>query len=250
MLSGALREKKLIRRVIVWAAGLFILSFGVALSINAALGVSPVTSLGYVLSLIDLSARGDAALSTGTFVNITFCFLILIQIAILRKKFKWINLAQLLSSTVFGWLVDLTRWIIGDFTLAAYFGERTIFSIGNFVVSTGYLGQLLMLAASIVIIALGIIIFVDAKMINLPMEGLIVTITEVSQKAKFHIVKIIADSALVAMGIIFSLIFLGYLSGIREGTVIAAIFVGKVMPFVRKIAVPVLNRVGIYEKVS
>ncbi|MCL2402209.1 MAG: DUF6198 family protein [Oscillospiraceae bacterium] len=222
------RNQRLVRRVIVWVVGLFILAMGVAISINAYLGVSPVSSLGYMLSRIDYAYRGGRAWSTGTFINITFCFFILIQLIILRKKFKPIRIAQIVASTMFGYFVDLARWIIGDFRIPTYFG------------------QLAMLAISIVIIALGIILFVDAKISPLPLEGLILTIVQVVPKSKFHIIKMMLDSALVVTSIALSFIFLGSLVGIREGTIIAAICVGRVMPWIRKAVDPLLRKIDLY----
>jgi uncharacterized membrane protein YczE len=245
-LREKIRNQRLVRRVIVWIVGLFILAMGVAFSINAYLGVSPVSSLGYMLSRIDYSYRGGRAWSTGTFINITFCFFILIQLVILRKKFKLISIAQIIASTMFGYFVDLARWLIGTFSFANFFGERTLFTLGAFELQTSYFGQLGMLVVSIFLIAIGIIMFVDAKISPLPLEGLILTITQVVPKSKFHIVKMIADSTLVITSIALSFIFLGRLVGIREGTIIAAIFVGKVMPLVRKAVNPILHKIGLY----
>ena len=212
----------LLRRIAVYIIGLFVLAFGVALSINADLGISPVSSLPFVFSLI-LDA------DMGIVVPMTFMVMILLQIILLRKKFKLINLTQIVFSVIFGYFVDAARIIIGDFQIPTYFG------------------QLLLLLCGIVLIASGVILTVRPKLVPLPLEGLVVAIVRVFPNRKFHIVKIIADSALVALAVAASIIFLGRLHAIREGTVLTAVFVGKVIPYIEKVALPVLVRFKIIE---
>ena len=60
--------------------GLTIMAFGVAFSIKAALGTSPISSVPYVTSTI-------SGLSVGTTTIIMNFMFVLIQIAILRKKY-------------------------------------------------------------------------------------------------------------------------------------------------------------------
>ena len=67
-----------IARVIIYMIGLLILAFGVAFSVNSNLGVSPVNSLPYVISLI-------VEKKLGTCVTVVFISYILLQILILRK---------------------------------------------------------------------------------------------------------------------------------------------------------------------
>ena len=65
-------------RVILYVVGLFFMALGVALAVNSDLGVSPVTSLPYVVSLI-----ADRAL--GTCVIAVYGVYIVLQILILRR---------------------------------------------------------------------------------------------------------------------------------------------------------------------
>ena len=57
--------RKFILRIVVYIIGLFFLALGVAFSINSGLGVSPVNSLPYVISLI-------TGVEIGTMVIIVF----------------------------------------------------------------------------------------------------------------------------------------------------------------------------------
>ena len=87
-------KHNIIPRIIIYAAGLFLMAFGVAFSVNSNLGVSPVNSLPYVVSRI-------LKVDLGRCVIAVFSGYILIQILLLRRNFRWINLTQLLFSTAF-----------------------------------------------------------------------------------------------------------------------------------------------------
>lgn len=212
-----MKWSKWIARVIIYVIGLLILAFGVAFSVNSNLGVSPVNSLPYVISLI-------VEKKLGTCVTVVFISYILLQILILRKDFQWFNLAQILCSTLFGKFVDFAKMVVGDFTIPTY------------------AGQLTMLAISIVLIAIGISAYMGVKLINMPMEGLTAAIASKLPKAKFHNVKVVVDCVAVGTGIILSFVFLGGLFGIREGTVISAMAIGKVIPYVNKVTLPIIQK--------
>ena len=66
-----MHEKQLALRIIVYIIALFILSVGITFSINSNLGVSPITSLPYVISLI-------TEIYVGGVVTMIFVLLILI----------------------------------------------------------------------------------------------------------------------------------------------------------------------------
>ena len=76
--------KRIIYRILFYILGLFILAFGVSFSVNSNLGVSPVNSLPYEVSLI-------TNIKLGTCVTAVFCCYILMQIVIKRKEFRLID---------------------------------------------------------------------------------------------------------------------------------------------------------------
>lgn len=218
-------RKNVIYRIIMYILGLFVLAMGVAFSINSNLGTSPVSSLPYVISTLTSSTMS-------LWVPIIFGFYIVLQIIILRKNFKWINLAQIIFAFVFGYFTDFTQMILGDFTIADYMGSSPVLV---------YIGQLLMLIISIVLIGIGVSMYINAKLLPMPMEGLSLTIAQVTG-VKFSTMKTIVDTVVVVVGIILSFIISGKLVGIREGTVIAAICVGFMVrfanPLVKKLYAP------------
>lgn len=204
-------------RVLTYCVGLMLLALGVALSVNSNLGVSPVNSLPYVVSRI-------LNVQMGSCVTVIFCFYILLQILLLGKDFQPVNLLQILFSTVFGYFVDFAKLLVGDFAIPTY------------------LGQLTMLAASIVLIALGVLLYMDAELVPMPMEGLSACIAKKLNKP-FSTMKTVIDCLVVFIGIGLSFAFLGKLDGIREGTVITAMVVGKLIALFKKPVSPIIKKI-------
>ena len=89
-----------VKRTIALVIGLFIMSFGVGLSIRADLGTSPVSSIPYVLNII-------TELSVGTTTIIVNVIIVLSQIVLLRKRFRPLQLLQIPVCIAFGLLCDL-----------------------------------------------------------------------------------------------------------------------------------------------
>ena len=208
---------KLLKRILIYLAGLFFVALGVAFSVNSKLGVSPVNSLPYVVSRI-------IGKDLGTCVTVIFIGYILIQILLLRKNFRPWDLCQILCSFVFGYFVDLAETLLGSFCLP------------------GYPGRLIMLAISIFLVAFGICLYLDTDLLVMPMEGLTVAINKTFfPKKAFHEVKVLLDCAVVFIGIILCFSFLGELQGIREGTVLCALLVGKVMKPMQRILIPLMK---------
>lgn len=213
-------EQKMHWRVLVYALGLFIAAFGVAFAVNARLGLSPMNSLPYLISHI-------AGVYMGHVVTALLVLYVLVQAIILGREFRPVQLGQVACSFLFGYFVDFTRMLLGTFTIPTYFG------------------QLAMLFISMVCISLGITLFMSVRLVPLPSEGLVAAIVQKLKTAKFHKVMIVLHTGVVLLGIALSIIFLGGLYGIREGTVISAILIGKMMPTIRKIISPALGKLGI-----
>lgn len=95
------------KRIVVYCAGLFIMALGVSLSVLSNLGVSPMSSIPYVMSQIVPS------ISMGSFTTGLFCCYVAIQAVLLGSKFHPVRLLQILGSFLFGWFVDITNWLTG-----------------------------------------------------------------------------------------------------------------------------------------
>jgi len=215
------REEQLPQRAFFYVLGLFFAAFGVVLAVNSDLGLSPVSSFPFVLSRI-------TGLYMGTLTTLLLLFFLALQILILRKEFKWINLTQMIFAIIFGYFVDFIQLFLGDAQLPTYFG------------------RLGMLGFSIVLIVIGLILFLDQKIVPMPAEGFLEAIVKKYPNRKFHQLKVILDCTFVTLAALLSLLFLGSVVGLREGTVISAIFIGKLFPPFRKyITNPMLQKFGI-----
>ena len=98
-------KKDLLKRYLIFLAGLFVNSLGVALITKANLGTSPISSIPYVLSL-------NFALSLGNFTIIFSILLIVLQIVILGKNFKPESLLQIPVSIAFGFFIDFSMILL------------------------------------------------------------------------------------------------------------------------------------------
>jgi len=192
--------KKIVTRFIILVAGLFILAFGIALSSKSGLGVSPSASLAYVLSQI-------FPLSMGLFTTLINVFFVLLQILLLRKNYKVINLLQLVVVFIFGYFTDFTLKIVEPLNIEAY------------------PLKLVLCIVSCMIMALGVFLEVKAGLMVMASEGAISAISGLTGK-DFGTIKIILDWGFIAASCIISFVAFGALVGVREGTVIAAFLVG------------------------
>lgn len=221
--------KKFCYRVLFYVLGLFVMAFGVTFAANSNLGMSPVNSIPALLSAI-------TNLEMGTAVIIIFALFIVAQILILRREFRWINLTQLIFSTIFGFFVDFTDMIVNGFCLPTIFG------------------RVVMMLISLVLIAIGVSAYVATNLINMPMEGMTLAITQKAKGKTFRQVKIVVDTATVLIALVLSLIFMaaiqsklgieGYpTSLVFIGTIVSAVGVGAVMGPIQKIVVPPIRRI-------
>lgn len=207
---------RLPQRILIYMLGMFFIALGVAFAVNSDLGISTVSSLPYVISLVLCQPLSLC-------VTVVFCFAVLLQVVILRRQFEMIQLTQVIFSVLFGFLVDLSGLLLGELCLP------------------GYLGRIIMTLVGVLLIALGVTIYVEADLVPMPMEGLSLAIAK-KCGCPFHRVKVVVDCSLVATGVVLSLCVLGRLEGIREGTVISALLVGPLIPFFRHPIKPVIDR--------
>lgn len=194
----------LLKRYVIFILSLFIMAVGVVLSVKADLGVSPISSVPYVLSLA-------FPLTMGQITILMHVIFVILQVLLLGRKFKTIQLMQVLMAIPFGCFIDIA------FHLLSWINTT----------HSSYVMQIFYLVVSCVIVAMGMSMEVVSDVVMLAGEGLANTIARVT-KVEFGQVKIPFDVALVVLSIIFSITYLGYLKGIREGTIIAAFLVGAI----------------------
>ena len=191
---------------------------GINISKLTNLGISPVSSVPRAGELIWGFTLGAATIA----VHI-IC--ILLQFIILRKRFKPVNILQVVVGVVFGYMVDLTG------TDPNAFGHLML----GFPVPHTYILRLLYMLISVLLIGLGVYIYLKPGWVPMAAEGLSQAVAEATGKP-FGNCKTFVDTSLVLIALVLQLIFLGGLSSfagdkvvVREGTVIAAVLVGQVV---------------------
>ena len=181
---------------------MFALACGVAASIRAGLGVSPVSLLPYVAAEITGASMGAATAAV-------MALLVFAQALLLRRKFRLARLLQLVSSAVFGYFVDLAMLLFWQ--------------------PDGRAVRAGLLLLGIFLIAAGIAAMMETGLAPLPFESMVAAVAEVTGR-RFHAVKIAMDSAFAASALLLSLAFLGEARGLGAGTVLAALLVGRLLP--------------------
>jgi uncharacterized membrane protein YczE len=189
-----------VKRYLFFFIGLFIMSIGVAFSIKANLGTSPISSVPYVLSLI-------MPMTVGALTIAMHCVFILLQVLILRENYQPVQLMQLPVAVAFGMMIDFAVWLLGGTHCSSYLMQWIFCAIG------------------IVMVAIGVSIEVTANVVTLAGEGLVLAICKVAP-VKFSSMKVCLDCVLVLIAALIGLFAKGTLLGIREGTIAAASFVG------------------------
>ena len=193
-------KKETAARYVLFVAGLFVNAFGISLIIKANLGSSPISSLPYTLSL-------KYPVTLGQFTFLLNMFLIAGQVWFLKKDFQKQQLLQLPVSVLFSLFIDWSMALLGGF------------------VPVSYGVQILSLIAGCMVLGLGISMEVIANVVMLSGEAFVQAISLRTGK-EFGVVKICFDTSLALLACVVSLILLGSIVGVREGTVIAALIVG------------------------
>lgn len=201
--------KEMIKRYIVFILGLFISSLGVSFITKANLGTSPISSIPYVLSL-------QFPMTIGEFTIIFSLLLIALQILILRKDFKLIDLLQIPVSVAFGYFIDLTMLML------------------NWLNPQSYLFQIIYLLIGCVILGFGVYLEMLGNVIMLPGESFVRSVVT-RWKRNFGNTKVCFDASMTICAGLLSVVFFLQLQGVREGTIIAAVLVGFIAKFFDKI---------------
>lgn len=200
------KTASLLRRIPVYLAGLFLMTVGVNLSVLSGLGVSPIDTIPYVVSLI-------SGKSLGLCTTLVFAVYIALQIVILRRDFQWKNLFQLVISAIFGWFVSVSG------ALTALLPAEP-----------GYAVQFVYMLCSIAFLGTGIFLYVTADILNMPADAVALALSFKTGKP-MSTTKIWFDWTVVAVTVLLSVTCLHNISGIREGTFIAAFGVGLCIRF-------------------
>lgn len=214
---------EIIKRYTVFAVSLFIMSLGVALTLRANLGSSPISVVPFVWSMaqgINVDIPGYTfKVPTLTLGEYTICMnmlIVLAQLLLLRKKFPKVQLLQMVVVFLFGFFLDFAMYL------------TSWFQWGN--MGYDYVIRFIQMLAGGCILAFGIACEVRCNVLVLPGEGLAIALTKVTH-IDFAKAKIMIDSALVIIGICFTYLFFKswQWNMVGIGTIISMIFVGVIV---------------------
>lgn len=192
----------LYKRFIFLLAGLFLVGFGVALTVKGMLGTSPIASVPFIFSLQYPITIGMCM----ALLNIVF---IAIQILILKKSFKCVQLLQLAAAFVFGCFIDLSMYLLQGLVPEAYAIKIVVLLLG------------------IVILAFGVALEIIANIVMIPSDSVVKVIAN-HWNIQFGRVKTAFDISMVIIASVFSWIYFQHIYGVREGTLMAAIITGTI----------------------
>ena len=122
-----------LQRLFLYLVGMLLVAVGVAWSIRSGLGISPVTSLPYVLSLV-------SGLDLAVAVVLVYLVFVGIQFLLEPKAFRAYHLLEVVVAVLFGAFTDISKWMINQIPLP----------------ELNYLVRLLLLAVSMVLIAIAL----------------------------------------------------------------------------------------------
>ncbi len=191
-------------RIALMLAGIAVMALGIDVVVKADLGNSPISATPNVLAL------GFPAVSFGTFMLGWQCFLVLVQVVLLRREFRLVDLWQIPISVFFGLCID---WFMALLGAAA---------------PTTYLASWLWLAVGMAVLAAGIVMTVVSGTVMNCGEAVVQAVVR-KTGARFGTVKVGFDLACAALAVLCALVFMGHLAGVREGTVVCAALTGVVV---------------------
>lgn len=200
-----------IKQVVVYLIGVYFTAVAIAISKMTPLGISPNSSLPNEISLIL-----DANL--GLITAIVFASFVFIQWFLLGKNFKVINFIQVLLSIIYGFFVNSAVALV------------------NAVLPPcdTYFLQIVYTLVSAVLLGAAVKVYLAPKLMALPAEGLSQAVAQ-RFKIPFPTAKNICDITIVSISVILSFAYFGTLYGIREGTIIHAILVGRSVKWADKL---------------
>lgn len=203
-------------RWLLFFLGVWVMTVGIALTVHANLGTTPI-------STVPAAIAAATSLSFGISTILLSLLFVVLQMLILRRRFAPFQLWQFLVAFVFGGLCDLSL------------------AMTAFIQPGNYLSQWLMVLIGMVLVSLGVFTQVLPKILYAPGEGIVVAIA-MATRWRFGTVKQCFDWSLVVLAIIISLVFVGHVVGVREGTVFAAFAVGGLVKVYQRIYDAALRR--------
>lgn len=180
--------------------GVWIMTIGIALTVHADLGTTPI-------STVPAAIAAASSLSFGVVTVLISIVLVIAQKVILRSRFVTFQYWQFLVAVVFGALCDVSLYMMA------------------FIQPSNYLLQWVTVILGAIMVSLGVFLQILPRILYSPGEGIVAAIT-IASGWRFGTVKQLFDWSLILIAVAIGLMFVGELVGVREGTIFAAFAVG------------------------
>lgn len=205
----------MIKRLGLYGAAVFILGFGIVLNTKAGLGVGSINTFPYAVSEM-------TSLSLGMATTLLYFVFVIAEMIIYRKVDLKI-LLQIPFSYLMGLIID-------------FYDELLNFTVENFFL------KLAVLAAAIVVTAIGAYTMVSMDLIPNPADGMARAVGYALHK-EFGQGKLIFDCVMIAITAAICLVFAGRIIGIGLGTVLSALFIGRLIRLLERTFDGCVNRI-------
>ncbi|MBO5999159.1 MAG: hypothetical protein J6P87_05690 [Lachnospiraceae bacterium] len=203
-------------RIIIYIIGVIVLAFGISCNTKTGLGVAPIIAVAYNISVI-------TGMPIGTVTFLYYCFMVVIEIILLKGKLPPVQYLQVLSSFLTSAFLQIHDGLIPS--------------------PSALPARIFLMCIGVFFTGLGASLMVSMRLIPNPADGLADVLGKILKK-DFGFGKNVLDAICITTALLLGLIFKGKILGIGLGTVFAVIFTGRVIAFVQKYT----NR--IYEKVK
>ena len=191
------------KRYLYYLLGMNILVLGITCNTLSNLGVGAFSTLPYAVSFLTFLTFGQA--------NIVFYLIFVCIQMILERKISMKFILEIPLSFIFGFLVDLYQYLIPSMSLNIY-TQIIVLLIGN------------------TCCAIGVYFMIKGDLIMTPVDGIVLSISEVFHKP-YSICKNCFDISMLLSTIIICLVCHSPIYGVGIGTVFSAFYIGRVISF-------------------
>lgn len=197
----------LVNRIIVYVIGLFFVSLGIVLCVKCGLGVSPISSVPYVLEYI-------TPLTFGTLTMLFHFMNSLLQYVLERKLINVKVLLQIPVAFLFGFVIDVLKAMMS-------------FEANDLAM------QVILMILSIVCTALGMHLMLSMNLVQNPPDGTVNLVARIMDR-NIGSVKICYDVLMIAISVVVGYSAMSEVVGFGVATICSAIFVGKLLKILQK----------------
>lgn len=229
VISAAFTRKSVKRAFVLFVemtVGIALVCAGAAMGIIAALGQTTSTGTSYAIAL----AMG---IKVGNGLMILYGFFMLLQVAMLKKKFKPLFLIQVIPVVLHGWILNYFKYDFGPFLALN---------------PQSYIERFVVYAVGVVLISLGFCCTKASGFANYPPDTFCALFAR-RRNMQFGTAKLIVDFCYVGATLLLCLLFNLDFGIVREGTVIFAVANGVLinlfLPHIEKLFTAVENLCGV-----